>query len=159
MSPDAPGANPHAVLAATAAVLEYRPTSLHIPPSGTRPIFGWGLVIFPPAVAMICWPALFAVFFVMSFTLALMAITGCLFWAWSVSYRLASWCYWKRVRAASAGDGVQPSLKRRTYFQLTLFAGQTVGILSSCPVFWFVLQVASRHGYRPQAWWLGWRLL
>ena len=69
--------------------VEYLPVQVNIPPGGRRPVLGWGLAVLPPMVAVLCWPAFFAIFFVMSFTLALMAVTGCLIWAWRVSDRQA----------------------------------------------------------------------
>jgi hypothetical protein len=117
------------------------------------------MAVLPSAVAVLCWPVFFVVFFVMSFTLALMAVSGCLIWAWRVSDRLATWNYWRRVSAGVGGKGAQPGARYRVRLRLVLFVVQGVGVVSSCPIFWYALTVLRHHGMSPQYLWVGRRLL
>ncbi len=151
---DLTGAKPVGV-----GTVEYFPARVHLPPAGTRPFLGWGQALLPPVFAVLCWPAFFAIFFVMSFTLALMAVAGCLFWAWRVSDRLAAWSYWRRVRDGIRGVRTQPGLHYRPRLRVALFVVQTVGVLSSCPIFWYALNILRHHGMPPQYLWVGRRLL
>jgi len=139
--------------------VEYLPARVIIPPAGKRPFLGWGMALLPTAVAVLCWPVFFVIFFVMSFTLALMAVSGCLIWAWRVSDRLALWSYWRRVRAGIDGDVSQPGVGFRARLRTALFVAQAVGVLSSCPIFWYALNVLRHHGMSPQYLWVGRRLL
>src|SRR5205085_2019449 len=129
--------------------VEYLPARVDIPPSGKRPFLGWGLALVPSAVAMLCWPVFFVIFFVMSFTLALMAVSGCLIWAWRVSDQIAAWSYWRRVTAGVGGDGAQPKAGYRLRLRTGLFVTQAVGVLSSCPIFRYSLSVVGQHGMSP----------
>lgn len=97
-----------AVLPVGGDLLDYRGSRTTYPPGAARPALGWGLAVLPPLVAIACWPVFFVIFFVMSFTLALMAVSMCLVWAWSVSTRLSTWRYWRRVRGVSEGSGAEP---------------------------------------------------
>ena len=142
-----------------AGTVEYLPARVNIPPTGSRPFLGWGLALLPPVVAVLCWPVFFVIFFVMSFTLALMAVSGCLIWAWRVSDRLAAWSYWRRVRAGVGGNGAQPGAGYRIRLRVALFVAQGVVVLSSCPIFWYSLNVLRHHGMPPQYLWVGRRLL
>jgi len=117
------------------------------------------LAALPPVAAILCWPAFFVIFFVMSFTLALMAVSACLVWAWSVSSRLSTWWYWRRVGLVAEGSGAHPGAGSKGRLRALLFAGQAVIILLSCPLFWLLLNIARQHGIAPQGWWLGRRLL
>jgi hypothetical protein len=139
--------------------VEYFPVRVHVPPAGKRPVLGWGLALLPPLAAVLCWPVFFAIFFVMSFTLALMAVTGCLIWAWRVSDRLATWRYWRRARAGIAGEGRPPRAGYRGQLRMSLFVAQAVGVLSSCPIFWWTLTLFRQHGISPQFFWVGRRLV
>jgi hypothetical protein len=135
------------------ATLDYRPARTSVPPCAAAPVLGWGLVILPPLVAVVCWPILFVIFFVLSFTIALMTTTACLFWAWSVSERVSAWRYWTRVLAVERGGRTQPSPGHRARLKALLFAFQAVIIFSSCPLFELFLQLARRNGVRI-VWWL-----
>src|SRR5258706_6524842 len=79
MSHPMEGENP-ALPAVDAGTLPYRPAQTIPPPGASRPPLGWGLALVPPLVAVACWPIFFLIFFVMSFTLALMAVAACLIW-------------------------------------------------------------------------------
>ena len=151
---DLQGAKPLGV-----GTVEYLAAHVNIPPSGKRPFLGWGLALVPSAVAVLCWPVFFVIFFVMSFTLALMAVSGCLIWAWRVSDQLAAWSYWRRVGAGIGGNGAQPGAGYRLRLRMALFVVQAVGVLSSCPIFWYSLNVLRHHGMSPQYLWVGRRLL
>jgi len=151
---DLAGAKPLGV-----GTVEYLAAHVNIPPSGKRPFLGWGLALVPSAVAVLCWPVFFVIFFVMSFTLALMAVSGCLIWAWRVSDQLAAWSYWRRVGAGIGGNGAQPGAGYRLRLRMALFVVQAVGVLSSCPIFWYSLNVLRHHGMSPQYLWVGRRLL
>ena len=113
---------------------------------------GWGLVILPPLVALISWPVAFITFFVLGFTIALMAMTDCLGWAWYVSERLSAWRYWTRVFDSTHGTGIEPSPGYRYRLKALIFAFQAVAILLSCPMFGVMLQLARRMGLRV-GWW------
>ena len=113
---------------------------------------GWTIVILPALIALISWPLCFAIFFVLGFTVALMATTACLIWAWHVSERLSSWRYWTRVFASIQGTGIEPSPGYRSRLKAILFAFQAVAILLSCPAFGVMLHVAHRLGFR-LGWW------
>ena len=103
-------------------------------------------------MAVVAWPVLFAIFFVMSFTIALMVVTACLFWAWSVSERLSAWRYWQRVAAVSRGEGSPPMAGYRALMKALIFAVQAVAILLSCPLFDLAYHYARHYGIRI-GWW------
>ena len=147
------------LLPAGGEVLSYRAGQTSMPPGAARPPLGWGMAVLPPLVAIACWPVFFVIFFVMSFTLALVAVAMCLVWAWSVSSRISTWRYWQRVRAVAEGSAPDPRAGYRGRVRALLFAAQAVVIVSSCPLFWLALNIARQHGIAPQGLWMGHRLL
>ena len=133
-------------------LLDYRPVRTNPPPGAAAPRLGWALAVLPPLVALLAWPVLFAIFFVMSFTITLMVMTACLFWAWSISERLSAWKYWQRVAAVSRGEATTPLAGYRALTKGLIFATQAVVILSSCPLFDLAYHLAKRNGIRI-GWW------
>jgi hypothetical protein len=134
------------------SLLEYRSAPTTSAPTAKPPVMGWGLVMLPPVVAVLSWPVAFAIFFVLGFSIALMAMTACLGWAWHVSERVAAWRYWTRVFDAIHGTGIEPSPGYRYRLKALLFALQAVAILLSCPLFGVMLHVARRLGLRVGVW-------
>jgi len=133
-------------------VLDYRPAPTVLPPAAARPVLGWLAALLPPLVAIVSWPVLYVIFFLMSFTLALMVVVACLIWAWRVSGTLAAWRYWRKVQAVLDGAAPYPSAVYRARVRAILFALQAVAILASCPLFGLVLRLAQRRGIR-LGWW------
>lgn len=146
--PDAPAP----VLPPSPEVLNYRTAQVSLPPAAKRPALGWGLAAAPPLVAIVSWPVLYLIFYVLGFTLGLMVTATCLVWAWWVSGRLAGWCYWRRVAAVMRGGGSEPAPGFRMTLKSILFVAQAVVILSSIPLFGLALRLTQRSGIR-LGWW------